>query len=475
MTPTQQLIAQMRPEEAGTAGHKTCGHDHQAYGLCPRTARPTTLIAAILAAACALLAPATAAAWSPATAIYGGAQPTPLAIAGDPVGNGVAVLSGATGDSPLLLAQRDAVAHIPDGVAFAWNAPSPFPGGVDSFTTSTVLAQGAGAAAGGDGAAAVVVRYRLDGTDRFAALVRDAIDVFPATPTTIVPANFDRLSDPAVAISPAGTTVIGFDATRQSGRRIGYAARLSGNDFGSPRVISLTGAGPVATAVGPHEAGLVAWTRAGRAEMSVLDDRGRAGAYRVIGPAAGSGEIAAAGGKPGAFVAWEGTRGAVRVIRRGTSSTLRFGKTVTARRASGADLSGMTAALDPNGIAYIAWREGSGSKTRILVARAKAGRKFTVDQVAAGAGLGKPSITPRPIGGTIVGYAAATGWQARKVPTSGGLPIQSTISAPGTSTAVPLARPFLSAGPGSHADMAWLQPSDSGPGYDVMQSTEVDP
>ena len=475
MTPTQQLIAQMRPEEAGTAGHKTRGHDHQAYGLRPRSGRRTTVLAAILGAACGLLAPATAGAGSPATAIYGGAQPAPLAIAGDPVGNGVAVLSGATGDSPLLLSQRDAVAHIPDGVAFAWNAPSPFPGGGDAFTTSTALAQGAGAAAAGDGAAAVVVRYRLDGTDRFAALVRDAIDVFPATPTTIVPANFDRLSDPAVAISPAGTTVIGFDATRQSGRRIGYAARLSGNDFGSPRVISLTGAGPVATAVGPHEAGLVAWTRAGRAEMSVLDDRGRAGAYRVIGPAAGSGEIAAAGGKPGAFVAWEGTRGAVRVIRRGTSSTLRFGKTVTARRASGADLSGMTAALDPNGIAYIAWREGSGSKTRIHVARAKAGRKFTVDQVAAGAGLGKPSITPRPIGGTIVGYAAATGWQARKVPTSGGLPIQSTISAPGTSTAVPLARPFLSAGPGSHADMAWLQPSDSGPGYDVMQSTEVDP
>ena len=475
MTPTQQLIAEMRPEKAGTAGHKTCGHGHQAYGLHVRTGLRTTVLAAFLAVTCGLLGAASAQAWSPATTVYGGAQPAPLAVAGDPAGNGVAVISGATTDAPLLLAQRDSIAHIPDGVAFAWNAPSPFPGGVDKFTTSTVLAQGAGAAAGGEGAAALVVRYRVNGTDRFAALVRDALDVFPATPTTIVPANFDRLSDPAVAISAAGTTVIGFDATRQTGRRIGYAARLSGNEFGTPRVISLTGAGPVTTAVGPHEAGLVAWTRAGRAEMSVLDDRGRAGNYRVIGPAAGNGEIAAAGGKPGAIVAWEGTRGAVRLIRRGTASTLRFGKTITARKASGADLSGMTAALDVNGIAYIAWREGTGSKTRILVARAKAGRKFTVDQVAAGAGLGKPAITARPIGGTIVGYAAATGWQARKVPTSGGLPIQSTVSAPGTSTAVPLARPFLSAGPGSHADMVWIQPSDGGPGYDVLQSTEVDP
>ncbi len=227
-------------------------------------------------------------------------------------------------------------------------------------------------------------------------------------------------------------------------------------------MISLTGAGPVTGAVGPHEAGLVAWTRAGRAEMSVLDDRGNAGRYRVIGPAAGSGEIAAAGGKPGAIVAWEGTRGAVRVIRRGTSSTLRFGKTVTARRANGADLSGMVAALDPNGIAYIVWREGTGTKTRIFVARARAGHKFTVDQVASGAGLGKPAVTSRPIGGAIVGYAAKPGWQARKVPTSGGLPIQSTVSAPGTSTAVPLARPFLAAGPAARADMS-LDPAERRP------------
>ena len=148
------------------------------------------------------------------------------------------------------------------------------------------------------------------------------------------------------------------------------------------------------------------------------------------------------------------------MIRRGTSSTLRFGKTVTARRANGADLSGMIAALDPNGIAYIVWREGTGAKTRIFVARAKAGHKFKVDQVASGAGLGRPAVTSRPIGGAIVGYAAKPGWQARKVPTSGGLPIQSTVSAPGTSTAVPLGRPFLSAGPGAHADMTWLQPSD---------------
>ncbi len=428
-----------------------------------------------MAALCGLLAPAGARAWSPATAIYTGAQPQPLALAGDPAGNGVAVFSGATGDAPLLLLQRDAVARIPDGVKFAWGSATPFPGGVPTFTTSTPLAEGAGAAAGGNGAAAAVVRYRVDGTDRFAALVRDAGEPFPMEPATIVPANFDRLSNPSVAISQNGTAVIGFDATRSLGRRAAYAARLSGNDFGKPRVISLTGAGPVAVAVGPREAGLLAWTRAGRAEVSVLSEAGNAGRYRVIGNAAGSGDIAAAGAKGGAIVAWEGPRGAVRIIRRGSASTLRFGRTVTARRASGADLSGMVAALDDNGIAYVVWREGSGSKTRILVARAKAGRRFKVDQVASGAGLGKPTVIPRPIGGAIVGYAAKAGWQARKVPTSGGLPIQSTVSAPGTSTAVPLTRPFLAAGPGARADMTWLEPSEGGPGFDVMQTAEVDP
>ena len=61
------------------------------------------------------------------------------------------------------------------------------------------------------------------------------------------------------------------------------------------------------------------------------------------------------------------------------------------------------------------------------------------------------------------------------MPTRGGLPIQSTVSQPGTSTSVPLSRPFVSAGPGARADMAWIQPSAGAPGFDVMQTTEVDP
>ncbi len=431
------------------------------------------MLAALLAALCGLLVPATSLGWSSSAAIYGGAQPQPLAVAGDAAGNGAAVLSGATADAPLLLIQRDSVASIPDGVAFAWNPATPFPGGVPTFTTSTPLAQGAGAAAAGDGAAALVVRYRVDGTDRFTALVRDAGDRFSDEPVTIVPANFDRLSDPVVTISPAGTTVIGFEATRSTGRRVAYAARLSGNEFGKPRVLSLTGAGHVTTAVGPHEAGLVAWTRAGRAEMSILNDRGDAGHYRVIGNAAGSGEIAGAGGKAGALVAWEGPHGSVRVIRRGTASTLTFSKTTTVRRANNKDLSGMTAAIDKNGISYIFWREGTGGNTQIFVARGRMGHKFRVDQVARGGGLGLPAAVSRPLGGALVGFAANVGWQARKVPTSGGLPLQSRVSQP-ISTAVPLSRPFVSAGPGVRSDMTWLQPSDGGPGYDVMTSQDND-
>lgn len=474
MTPTQQLIAQMRPEEAGSAGHEARGHYHPAYGLHPRNGRIAGLAAALLAAACGLFTAEPARAWSGASAIYTGARPQPLAIAGDPVGNGVGVVAGASTDSSLLLLQRSAVATVPDGVAFAWNAPTPLPGGVPKFTTSTPLAEGAGAAGGGEGAAAIVVRMRVDGADTLSVLVRDAGERF-GEPATIVPGNFLRLSDPSVAISVAGTTVIGFDATRASGRRAAYAARLSGNEFGAPRVISLAGAGPVAVAVGPREAGLLAWTRAGRAELSLLGDSGRAGRYRVIGRAARSGQIAAAGSPGGAIVAWEDARGAVRVIRRGAARSGRFGAAITARRATGAGLSGMAAALGPEGVAYVIWREGAGARTRLLVARAAPRRRFKIDQVAIGSGLGRPAMIARPIGGALAGWAARTGWQARKIPTSGGLPVQSTVSAPGTSTAVPLARPFLTAGPGPRADISWLQPSDSGPGYDVMQSQDSDP
>ena len=439
-----------------------------------RQALVAAAAAALAATACGLLLPAGAAAWSPASAIYTGARPQPLALAGDAAGNGVGVMSGSSSDAPLLLLLRDGVAAVPDGVAFAWNSAVPFPGGVPTFTTSTPLAQGAGAAGGGDGAGAIVVRFRVGGSDTFSALVRDAGDRFGEA-STIVPADFDRLSDPAVAISQAGTTVVGFDATRTSGRRAAYVARLSGNPFGKPRVLSLTGAGPVAVAVGPREAGLVAWTRAGRAELSQLDDRGSAGRYRVIGKAAKDGDIAATGAPNGALVAWEGPGGSIRVLRRGSASSGVFAKPQTARARNGSDVSGLTAALDPGGIAYISWREGTGAKTKILVARAAAGRRFKIDGVATGAGLGKPASAARPIGGAVVGWAAKPGWQARRIPTSGGLPIQSTVSSPGTSTDVPLSRPFVSAGPKARADMAWLQPSAGAPGFDVMQTTEVDP
>ena len=40
---------------------------------------------------------------------------------------------------------------------------------------------------------------------------------------------------------------------------------------------------------------------------------------------------------------------------------------------------------------------------------------------------------------------------------------------------MPLSRPFVSAGPKARADMAWVQPSAGSPGFDVMQTTEVDP
>lgn len=419
------------------------------------------------------MAPAGALGWSPAAPIYSGTRAAPLAIAGDPAGNGVGVMAGATADAPLLLIQRDAVARTLDAADLVWTAGTPLPGGVPSFTSSTALAQGAAAAAGGNGAAAIVVRYRGGDADLLSALVRDAGEPFGKA-ATVVPANFARLSDPVVAVSGAGTAVIAFTATRSIGRRAAYVSRLSGNRFGRPRVISLTGAASVTSAVGPRELGMIAWTRAGRAELSTLGETGSAARYRVLGAAAPGGDIAATGNTTGGLVAWEAPRGAIRMIRRGSSSSGRFAAAVTVRRATGANVSGLAAALDPKGVAYVTWREGSGSRTRILVARAAAGRRFAVTQVAIGSGLGRPSMAARPTGGAIIGWAAGAGWQARRVPTSGGLPVQSTLSAAGTSTAVPLARPFVSAGPGPRADMTWVQPSADGAGYDVMQANEVE-
>ena len=203
MTPTQQLVAQMRPEEAGAAGHKTCGHDHQAYGLRPRNGlphKPSCGASRRTSAACSPRPPRAPGARPPRSTAA--RSPQPLAIAGDPAGNGVAVLSGATADSPLLLVQRDSVAAIPDGVAFAWNAPSPFPGGVRLVHDEHAARPGRGRRG----------RRRRRRRARRALPRRRHRPVRGARPRRrrplprrrprrSCPANFDRLSDPAVAIS----------------------------------------------------------------------------------------------------------------------------------------------------------------------------------------------------------------------------------------------------------------------------------
>ena len=337
---------------------------------------------------------------------------------------------------PCCCSSATASASIPDGVQFAWNSAVPFPGGVPSFTTSTPLAEGAGAAGGGQGAGAIVVRFRVDGTDTLSR-------ARPRRGRPLRRGRHRRAGRLRPAERPGRRDLDGgHDRHRlhrdagSSGRRAAYVARLSGNRFGNPRVISLTGAGPIATAVGPREAGLVAWTRSGRAELSLLDDRARAGRYRVLGKAATSGDIAATGTAKGALVAWEGPGGSIRVVRRGSASSGVFAKPVTARARNGSDVSGLTVALDPLGVAYVTWREGTRlghedpRRARQVGAPLHRSRASPRAPVSAGPRR-RPGRSAAPSSDGPPRSAGRRG----ACPRTGGLPIQSTVSAPGTSTA----------------------------------------
>ena len=145
-------------------------------------------------------------AWSPATAIYTGARAA-AARASPATRRATASAScpGPAADAPLLLLLRDGVASdARRRRSSRGTPPSRSPGASRRSRRARRSARAPAPPPAGDGAGAIVVRFRVDGADTLSALVRDAGDRFGEA-ATIVPGDFDRLSDPVVSISQAGT------------------------------------------------------------------------------------------------------------------------------------------------------------------------------------------------------------------------------------------------------------------------------
>ena len=88
------------------------------------------------------------------------------------------------------------------------------------------------------------------------------------------------------------------------------------------------------------------------------------------------------------------TDGYLRLVRRSAPGA--FSASLPIHRPGAQKMSDLAAAVDPQGRAFVTWRETQGTTRRILVAQAPIGGSFTVITLAKGTDLGRPVITPAP-------------------------------------------------------------------------------
>jgi hypothetical protein len=413
-------------------------------------------VAGALAAA-GLGLPAASAAWTTPAPVNEAVRDAPVVVAGDGTGNAFALLTGSRSDLPLLLTERPASDVPPGGAPLTWEGSRPLPGGVPEFTTAGAGVDAVAAAGGGDGSAVIALRTRRGGGDLVALLARDAGLPF-SEPVTVGGARLGRLGPPVAAVAPAGTAVVAFTATRRGVRRVVAATRRPRERTGSVRTLSAGGAGSVAATTGPGERALVVWTRGTRAEAAGYDDVGRPARARTLGGAARGSPIAAAGSPSGTVVTWVAGDRTLRLVRRSAAGRFGAARVVTPAGPQPRDL---VAALDPNGLAVLAWLEGSGATTRLVVAVLPPRGAARILRPASGAGLGPPGLVARPRGGAAIAWAAPTGWTAQLADAKGTFTDPAVLD---RGAPVWRERPFVLAGPQPRVDVLWIEPTADSPG-----------
>jgi hypothetical protein len=440
-------------------------------------ARPTSAVrpAALIASALllALAAPA-ARAWSPPSAIYVNGDSKAYAVAGDPGGNAFAVVGGGTLDEPLALVERDLL----PGVSLSWGAPAPLPALPAHWTVSGRTVGAASAAAAGQGAGLIAIRWDQGAASLLTALVRDDAGLDFAPPVALVGGRFSPMSDPAVGISDGGEAIVAVGATTPgtTRRRVAIVTRMPGVGFAVPRFFRSATLSRPSVGIGADGSPVVAWVTGHRAVASSIADNGVPQRPQLLGDARPHAPIAAAVGHMGnGVVAWEDGSGRLRLVRRSAPGRLSLSLPISA--ANKDRIGDISAAVDEFGRAFVTWRVGTGAATRIIVAQAGVGATFRLSTLAQGAGLGAPAITTRPGGGAAVIWSAPRGWQAAKAPKNGVFGTTSTVSAPLQSGDAALATGAAIAGPGPSVDIIWRQYGVEAPadGIQVLQSQDDQP
>ncbi len=397
---------------------------------------------------------ASALAWSAPAAIYSNAAPQVLAVAGDPGGNAFAVYEGGTLDAPLLLSERSVRAVQSELMSLAWSSPRPLPGNVESFTNAAPTLTGATAAASGDGAGVIALRY---GASLLTALVREPGREFD-TPATLAGGALGRIDTPAVSVSDSGATVVAFHAAggRSGTGRVHFSVRPPAGRFGRVSALAPSDGPTPAVAQAADGWPVIAWTNRTTVYVSRIGDTGRATPAQRLGASRSRGPLAAAVGLGGdGVVAWIDTDGYLRLVRRSAPGAFSYSLPIH-RPARGATMSDLAAAVDPKGRAFVSWRETQGSTRRVFVAQAPIGGSFRVTRLASGGDLGRPVITARPDGGAAVAWPTAPGWQAVTTPAAKWGNAQKVSSAL-SGQDLDGADATLIAGPGLRVELVWRQ------------------
>ena len=221
---------------------------------------------------------------------------------------------------------------------------------------------------------------------------------------------------------------------------------------------------------------MIAWIRSQRVEAVRVTGAGKATKAQRLGRALVSGGVTAALNLRGAgVIAWRGSDGAIRLVRR--SSPGRFSSSLPVRLGSkGSRVDGFSSAVDDRGRAFVAWRERRGADRRVFCATGPVGGEFRVTELVSGKELGVPSVAARPSGGAVVSWRSPAGWQARLAPLSGVFADTQTVSKPLIAQDRTVARAATIAGPDVRVDLFWPQTQDENPeiaGDLIYQSYDI--
>jgi len=338
--------------------------------------------AAIAAGAIVAMAPAAIAAGAAGVGTPSFTAPVDLAAAG--YGLDAAVATDAAGATTAIVTGDGAPKLLERPAGGAWPAPIRLPGDPRGMKGPVLATAGQGALA---------IAWRVDLPRRYAGIQAALRDPGGALSTPIVVADdsANGVRHPALAVDPAGDTLLAYNAdTRKSHLSmrgaIAVAYRPAHGSFATPVTVDDAPSQPPAVALAPDGTGIVAWVHSARI-YAVSITQGDIGNVKAVAATKGLNDLAVAAGPRGeATIAWSGShdshrRYQVRTLRRLAHRSFGPVRVVATTKDY---VSEVALAADETGRATLAWPEDdydsksgpNGISTSVHTATAAPGHGF---------------------------------------------------------------------------------------------------